>query len=187
MSSSPARLNLGCGAFRIPGAFGVDRVQRGSTDVVADLSAGLPFRSGCVEAVHIYHVMEHLDFVRLMDELHRVLGDGGRLHIRVPHASSFGFWDDPTHVRPFTSRTFDYWEPGYHQEYGFKTRFNVLNRRLHFLGNTDINCFKVLPWLTNPLCAMINRLANAHIRFCERLWAHYVGGFGEIEFELRKA
>lgn len=187
MTRPAAKLNLGCGAFRIPGTVGVDRVQRGNTDVIADLSRPLPFRSESVSAIHIYHVMEHLDFVRLMDELHRVLAQDGRLHIRVPHASSFGFWDDPTHVRPFTSRTFDYWEPGYHQEYGFKTHFNVISRKLHFLGNSDINRFKTLPWLTNPLCDLINKLANARIRLCERLWAHYVGGFGEIEFELRKA
>lgn len=186
MPSSAPRLNLGCGALSIPGTLGVDRVQRGSTHVIADLSRSLPFRNGSVSAIYIYHVMEHLDFVRLMDELHRVLTPEGRLHIRVPHASSFGFWDDPTHVRPFTSRTFDYWEPNYHQEYGFRTRFNVLSRKLHFLGNPDINRFKTLPWLTNPLCRLLNTMANAHIRFCERFWARYVGGFAEVEFLLRK-
>lgn len=184
----PIHLNLGCGNFRIPEAIGVDKVQLGNTGVVADLSApALPFQAGSVAGLYAYNILEHLDFVRLMDELHRVLGENGTLRIRVPHFSSFGMWDDPTHIRPFTSRTFDYWEPGYHMEYGFKVRFHVVRKRLHFLGNPDINRFKILPWITNPLCALLNFAANLNIRFCERLWAHYVGGFAELEFELRKA
>lgn len=181
------RINLGCGGMRIPGTIGVDRVNVGVTDVIADLEApALPFRVGAVAAIHVYHVLEHVDFVRLMDEFHRVLRPGGLLHIRVPHASSFSFWDDPTHIRPFTSITFDYWIPGYHQNYGFKTHFQVLSKRLNFLGNADVNSYKVLPWLTNPIRRLLDAAANANIRLCERLWAGYVGGFGEIIFVLKK-
>src|SRR3954470_71070 len=80
-------VNLGCGGMRIPGTLGVDQVNVGATDVIADLEApALPFRAGTVEAIHVYHVLEHVDFVRLMDEFHRVLRPGGLLHIRVPHA-----------------------------------------------------------------------------------------------------
>jgi SAM-dependent methyltransferase len=180
-------LNLGCGSMRIKGAFGVDRVNVGATDVRADLGAPrLPFKSGSVSALYIYHVLEHVDFVRLMDEFHRVLGEGGIMHIRVPHASSFSFWDDPTHIRPFTSRTFDYWDPGTEHKYGFKSAFRVVSRRLYFLGNPDVNKFNTLPWLTNSICALINYAANLHIRFCERLWARYVGGFGEVYFVIKK-
>ncbi len=183
----PIRLNLGCGSFHIPGTFGVDLVQSGYTRVCANLTAPrLPFKTGSVSAIYAYHVLEHLNFVPLMDEIHRVLADGGVFHVRVPHASSFCFWDDPTHIRPFTSRTFDYWEPGYYLEYGFRNRFHVMRTELHFLGNPGINKFKKLPWLTNPIGRFINYLANARIRLCERLWARYIGGFAEIEFELRK-
>lgn len=182
------KLNLGCGGMRIPGTKGVDQVNVGVTDVIANLDApALPFRAGSVASIHCYHVLEHVDFVRLMDEFHRVLAPGGLLHLRVPHASSFCFWDDPTHIRPFTSRTFDYWTPGYHQNYGFKTKFHVLSRRLSFLGNADINTYKFLPWLTNSIRWFIDTAANAHIRLCERVWAQYVGGFGEIRFTLKKA
>lgn len=181
------KLNIGCGRMRIPGTFGVDQVNLGVTDVVANLGAPhLPFRSGSAAAIHAYHVLEHVDLLPVMDEFHRVLKPGGLLHIRVPHASSFCFWDDPTHIRAFTSRTFDYWTPGYHQDYGFKTRFEVLSRRMSFLGNADINTYKVLPWLTNSVRWLIDRAANARIRVCERLWARYVGGFGEIAFTLKK-
>lgn len=182
------KINLGCGGMRIPGTLGVDQVNVGVTDVIADLEApALPFRAGSVSEIHVYHVLEHVNFVRLMDEFYRVLEPGGLLHIRVPHASSFSFWDDPTHIRPFTSVTFDYWIPGYHQNYGFKTQFHVLGKRLNFLGNADVNSYKILPWLTNSIRWCIDKAANAHIRLCERLWARYVGGFGEIVFELKKA
>jgi SAM-dependent methyltransferase len=181
-------LNLGCGSFKIEGAFGLDRVQRGVTNVIADLGAGtLPFRDESFSTIYAYHVLEHLEIVPMMTELHRILVPGGRIFIRVPHATSFCFWDDPTHVRPFTSRTFDYWESGYHQEYGFKINFKIKNRKLSFLGNSDINSFKTLPWITNRICAILNRLANSRIRLCERLWGQYVGGFAEIAFELEKS
>ena len=182
------KINLGCGGMRIPGTIGVDQVNVGVTDVIADLEApALPFCAGTVAAIHAYHVLEHVDFVRLMDEFHRVLQPEGLLHIRVPHASSFSFWDDPTHIRPFTSVTFDYWLPGYHQNYGFKNRFQILDKRISFLGNADLNSYKILPWLTNSIRRAIDAAANAHIRLCERVWAQYVGGFGEIAFTLKKA
>jgi SAM-dependent methyltransferase len=183
----PLKLNLGCGGLRIEGTYGVDIVNGGAADVLADLQApALPFKSGSAAEIHAYHVLEHIDLLPLMDEFHRVLMPGGKVFIRVPHASSFCFWDDPTHIRPFTSRTFDYWTPGYHQQYGFKSHFEVLDRRLRFLGNADVNSFKILPWITNPVAGLINFAANLRIRFCERLWARYVGGFGEIAFTLRK-
>ena len=38
------KLNLGCGGMRIPGTKGVDQVNIGATDVIADLDAPfLPF------------------------------------------------------------------------------------------------------------------------------------------------
>ena len=186
-TKSDIKINLGCGGMRIPGTIGVDQVNLGVTDIISNLEApALPFRNGTVAEIHIYHVLEHVNFVRLMDEFYRILKPSGMLYIRVPHASSFCFWDDPTHIRPFTSVTFDYWKPGYHQNYGFKTHFEIISKRLNFLGNADINTYKILPWLTNSIRSLIDWAANKHIRFCERVWAQYIGGFGEISFVLKK-
>ena len=53
------------------------------------------------------HVLEHLGqqtdvFLGVIKELHRLLVQGGKIEIKVPHFRGDGFWGDPTHVRPIT-------------------------------------------------------------------------------------
>ena len=56
--------------------------------------------------------LEHVpDLLKTMAEIHRVLCDGGRLCATVPYWTGSNAWDDPTHVRAFTSKTFDWFSP----------------------------------------------------------------------------
>jgi SAM-dependent methyltransferase len=75
----------------------------------------LPFPDGFFDVVVCTHVLEHLHYsARAAIELGRVLRAGGGLYIETPAARAalvpFGlpsFWDDPTHVRPFTHNAFN--------------------------------------------------------------------------------
>lgn len=122
-------LDLGCGRYKVEGAVGVDQSLEVRPDVVCDFTeAPLPFADGTVDQVHCRHVLEHVeDIWALMDEIHRVLKPGAHLIVEVPYWSSEGAFRDPTHVRFFSEKSFDYWDPDCECRYyshgrGFKVR-----------------------------------------------------------------
>ncbi len=130
-----AGLNLGCGRRTIQGTFGVDRVALPGVDVIADLDgAALPFADDSVDTVYAYHVLEHLrNLTGVMEEIHRVCRDKGRVMIEAPYFTCVGAFGDPTHVRFFTYETFRFWEATTDQANWFTAaRFHIVRRRLVF-------------------------------------------------------
>lgn len=103
-------VDLGCGGVKQYGeAVGVDLRAAPGVDVVADLRAALPFADASVDRVFAVHVLEHLiDFVPLLDEVHRVLRPDGVLHVMSPHWRSVNAVADPTHLRLLDVQTFKY-------------------------------------------------------------------------------
>jgi 2-polyprenyl-3-methyl-5-hydroxy-6-metoxy-1,4-benzoquinol methylase len=68
----------------------------------------LPTSSEYFDLVICLSVIEHISDAGLfMNEIKRVLRSGGKLWMETPDvkACGFRFWDDPTHVRPFTRRS----------------------------------------------------------------------------------
>jgi ubiquinone/menaquinone biosynthesis C-methylase UbiE len=84
-------------------------------DVTKD---ALPFKSESFDAIFCCHVLEHLtSYDLLLSEISRVLKPNGSVYLETPgtrslYLPSLGFWsdlkatsnfyDDPTHIRPFT-------------------------------------------------------------------------------------
>jgi SAM-dependent methyltransferase len=101
-------LDVGCGGTKQRAtSYGVDRFPAPGVDVLADLTASLPFADGSVDRVYAVHVLEHvLDLVGVMNELHRVLADDGVLHVLSPHWQSVAAVGDPTHVKYLDVQTF---------------------------------------------------------------------------------
>lgn len=96
------RLNLGCGRSALPGFVNVDRIALPGVDLVADLSAPLPFADGEAEELRLSHVLEHIvEPLPLMQEMHRIAAPGASLILSVPYGSSDDAWADQTHVRPY--------------------------------------------------------------------------------------
>jgi len=80
-------------------------------ELVADLDDGIPCPSNVFDEVLALDILEHLtDVVAIMDECHRVLVDGGRLHLRVPLWGGPWHVTDPTHVRGFGAESFDFFD-----------------------------------------------------------------------------
>jgi SAM-dependent methyltransferase len=72
--------------------------------VVADANC-LPFRTGSFANALLKDVIEHVDEpIGLLTEVRRVVRDGGELVVTTPRAIARAVWDDPTHVRGFTTR-----------------------------------------------------------------------------------
>jgi len=105
-------VNLGSGRSRKrTGQINVDCLPGENVDVVCDLDVfPWPLDDNCAEEIIAKHILEHLsDLPRVMDECWRIIKPGGVMNIEVPDAANIRLtWSDPTHVRPFTKWTWDY-------------------------------------------------------------------------------
>jgi SAM-dependent methyltransferase len=99
-------------------------------------------------------VLEHVDLVPVLGELHRILRPGGELRIRVPHFTSRNFFLDPTHRTAFSVDTFRFFvassgfDRGYYFDFAFareagaritffQSRFQPWNRLAEPLFNSS--------------------------------------------------
>ncbi len=110
-----ATLDVGSGGTKQRAtSVGVDMYPAPGVNVLADLRGRLPFADRSVDRVYAVHVLEHvIDLVPVMNELHRVVADGGVLHVLSPHWRSIGAVADPTHVKYLDVQTFK-WFCGRH-------------------------------------------------------------------------
>src|SRR5581483_6511417 len=103
------KLNLGAGTDIRPGWVNLDSAAISGIDVVHDIeNLPLPFDNASCSEIVAQDVLEHVDYVPVLRDLHRILAPGGTLTIRVPHFTSRNNFVDPTHRRLFSINTFDF-------------------------------------------------------------------------------
>ncbi len=122
----PTILHVGSGKNFKPAWLNLDVDARWRPDLVFDLNQPLPAdgtlafatrRFGPIsigeatfDEVVAQDVLEHVrELTTAMTTLLRWLKPGGVLKIHVPYDLSTGAWCDPTHVRAFNERSFDYY------------------------------------------------------------------------------
>jgi 2-polyprenyl-3-methyl-5-hydroxy-6-metoxy-1,4-benzoquinol methylase len=69
---------------------------------------GLALPDASVEAITCFHLIEHLERGdQLLAEAYRVLAPGGSMFLATPDWNKcvYTFFDDPTHVRPYTKKS----------------------------------------------------------------------------------
>jgi predicted SAM-dependent methyltransferase len=141
------KLNLGA-CDRDLSCFGFQSVDiMPPADFVTDLSQPWPWADSSVEEVFAADIFEHLpDKRHTMNELWRVLCNGGRATIEVPDAAhGTGAFQDPTHVSYWTANDFEYYEKGNsHRErfrnyYGITADFRIVSppTRSSYQGKWD--------------------------------------------------
>ena len=119
------KLNLGSGKRPMEGYVNID--ISADCDVKLDLEeAKFPFADGSCDVIHASHVLEHIqNLIPLMNECQRVLKPNGKMIVSVPCYPAPEAFQDPTHIRFFTTKTFNYFDyrsPLFHEHehYGIK-------------------------------------------------------------------
>ncbi len=130
-------LDIGCGINKYPGAIGMDRSARTRADVLADLDRfPYPLRDGVFREIRAIHVIEHVsNVIRMMEEVHRLLADGGRAIVVTPHYTDFSSFCDPTHrwhLNSFSLRYFGEDDAGF--GYYSTVKFREISTRLRLLA-----------------------------------------------------
>ena len=144
-------LNIGCGdkpciSFPEFAWTNLDIIPRPLCQVVRDVRRGLPFQDGSFEFVYMDNVLEHFsseDAVFLINEVDRVLVEGGEAEIIVPHAHSQGAFQDPTHRSFWVPRSVIYWCQG-RSKYGGRfvgITAHLVEMSTEIFGNMDTEAF----------------------------------------------
>jgi SAM-dependent methyltransferase len=112
-------LNLGCGDDLRASTSEIEWTNadirqsgKGLHMILDMLQLPWPFADGLFDYILADNVLEHFrseDFIRILNEINRVVKVGGRVEIIVPHAFSQGAYQDPTHKMFFVPRSALYW------------------------------------------------------------------------------
>ena len=111
------KLDIGGGDCPKEGFINVDILPLPQVDIVWDLEVTpWPLPDGVCNEAYASHVLEHINphkgvFIAVMDEIWRVLQPGARFSFVVPHASSHGYQQDPTHCNMINETTMHYFDP----------------------------------------------------------------------------
>jgi SAM-dependent methyltransferase len=166
------KLNLGCGTHALHGYINVDRLALPGVNRVWNLeNTPLPFESDCAVEIVCDHVLEHIiNFVPLMEDLHRICRNGAVVKIFVPYYKYEGAFRDPTHVRFFTEHSFEYFAEGHEYSFYSPARFRTRRVELRVTSKSRIKNLakKLMPWI--PFKKLLNPF----------LWNLY----SEVYFEL---
>jgi len=106
------KLNIGCGFKKLLDHWNVDIEPKCNPDQVLDLETfPWPYEDDYFEYILADNILEHLGqspkvFTKVIQEMYRVSKHGAKWDIHVPHHRCDLFFDDYTHVRPLTAKTF---------------------------------------------------------------------------------
>ena len=105
----PQKLNVGCGKDIKEGWINLDASDLPGVDIVHNIEQiPLPFDNDTFDTILCWDIFEHVDYIPVLREIHRILKKGGDLIIRVPHFTSRRNFIDPTHKTTFSIKTFEY-------------------------------------------------------------------------------
>ncbi|OGF73230.1 hypothetical protein A3E06_03440 [Candidatus Giovannonibacteria bacterium RIFCSPHIGHO2_12_FULL_44_42] len=102
------KLNLGSGKDIKAGWVNLDSAKLPGVDVVHNIEKlPLPFKDSEFDEILCQDVLEHIEYILVLKDMHRILKTGGKLKIRVPHFTSKNNYIDPTHKKRFSIYTFE--------------------------------------------------------------------------------
>ena len=123
MTPELRKLNMGCGFKKLDDHWNVDIESKCNPDQVLDFEQfPWPYEDNFFTKIHCDNILEHLGqepkvFTKVIQEMYRVSQDRAEWYICVPHHRCDLFWDDYTHVRPLSAKTFRMFD----QQFNFDT------------------------------------------------------------------
>tara|TARA_Y100000310_G_scaffold329947_1_gene400709 strand:- start:37865 stop:38377 length:513 start_codon:yes stop_codon:yes gene_type:complete len=140
------KLNLGCGNDIRKGYINIDREKLDGVDVVHDLNKfPYPFKKNYFDEILSLGTIELLDdFLKVVEELHRICKNGGIIKIRSPAFPNMCSAQDPLTKKFMTYNTFEYFKDGGFDYYS-KARFKTLKREYIFSLNPKLKWLSFLP------------------------------------------
>lgn len=155
------KLDIGCGFNKRKDALGIDKNPQAPADIHHDLNVfPYPLENDTFDDIQMINVLEHLqDIVSVMEEIYRVARHGARLYISVPHFSGVDHFTDPTHLRSFSSKSFDYFVPGtelFEYKYSKTAQFKKV---FCYIGGETAK-----PFWKNPLLYWLNKNKDLYER-----------------------
>jgi predicted SAM-dependent methyltransferase len=112
MTPEHTKLNMGCGFKKLNDHWNVDVEPKCNPDEVLDFEiTPWPYEDNFFDKINADNILEHLGqdpkvFTNIIKEMYRVSKDGAEWFINVPHHRCDLYWDDYTHVRVLTPKTF---------------------------------------------------------------------------------
>jgi SAM-dependent methyltransferase len=174
------KLNIGCGNDIKEGFVNLDIAQLPGVDVVCDIDKNpLPFESNTFEYIICYDILEHIDYPKVLKEIHRVLKVDGVVEIRVPHFTSSNNFIDPTHKKMFSFRTFHFFVNNvrYNRNYYYDFQFEeILDSKITFINKNPVN------W---PFILLVN-INNTTKKIYEETFLRNFAPALNIEVKLKK-
>lgn len=128
MTPESTKLNLGCGFKKLLDHWNVDIEAACNPDQILDLEiTPWPYEDNFFTKITADNILEHLGqdpkiFTKIIKEMYRVSQDKAEWYICVPHHRCDLFWDDYTHVRPLSAKTFHMFDQ--------KLNFETIERKL---------------------------------------------------------
>ncbi len=109
----PQNLYIGAGKHHMDGWLHLDYYPFQNTDIVCDVTKGLPFRDSSISRIYSQDFLEHLpqeSKIPVMNELWRVLKPGGTMEHVVPQAGSQNDFGSPSHISHWTQQQFEHFD-----------------------------------------------------------------------------
>lgn len=123
------KLNLGCGKDIREGYVNLDCVNLPGVDIVHDINLiPIPFEDNIFDEILCSSILEHTNYIPVLQELHRILKPGGFLKIIVPHFTSKYAYTDPTHCRFFSVQTLLFFVANHPNSYYFNFHFSQVKK-----------------------------------------------------------
>lgn len=138
------KISLGAGTEPEDGYVNVDIVPLEGIQVVHNLMQyPWPFETASASFIKAKDIIEHMathlpdgrsSLIAFIEECHRILQTGGTLWVQTPSWDADFLWIDPTHVRGYDIRSFDFFDPDtdFGRATGFysEAKFRVTAERL---------------------------------------------------------